>query len=135
MNEYFTRFVENLIERTRSGELHWENVDPNGFEEWLHADKSLCMFFCLNFGKRFYISFGTKGDEFVYEIAFSHSRETNSFLSSLLTSLAANELNSDFELALRELVDVVRFGWLKQLVEQCVLAEKEVESNAGKEEK
>lgn len=131
MNEYFTRFVENLIERTRSGELHWENVDPNGFEKWLHADKSLCMFFCLNFGERFYISFGTKGDEFVYEIAFSHSRETNSyFLSSLLLSLSANELDSGFKLALRELVDVVRFGSFKQLVEQCVLAEKK-----GKEEK
>lgn len=130
MNEYFTRFVENLIKRTRSGELHWENVDPNGFETCLHADKSLCMFFCLNFGKRFYISFGTKGNKYVYEITFSHSRETNAYPSSLLSSLAANELDSGFELALRELVDVVRFGRFKQLVEQCVLAEKK-----GKEEK
>lgn len=134
MNEYFTRFVENLTKRTRSGELHWENVNPSGVEKWLHADKSLCMFFCLNFGKRFYISFGTKDDEFVYEIAFSHSRETNSYnLSSLLSSLAANELNSGFELALRELVDVVRFGRFKQLVEQCVLAEKKGEKGDGEE--
>lgn len=127
MNEYFTRFVENLIKRTRSGELHWENVNPNGFEEWLHADKSLCMFFCKNFGKSFYISFGTKGNKYVYEIVFDGREKQFPYY---LLSLAANELDSGFELALRELVDVVRFGRFKQLVERCVLAEKK-----GKEEK
>ena len=70
MNEYFTRFVENLTKRTRSGELRWKNVNPNGVEKWLHADKSLCMFFCENFGQSFYISFGTKGREYVHEIVF-----------------------------------------------------------------
>lgn len=128
MNEYFTRFVENLIERTRSGELHWENDNPNGFEKWLHADKSLCLFFCKNFGQGFYISFGTKGNKYVYEIVFDIRRELHHPYN--LASLAANELDSDFELALRELVDVVRFGMFKQLVEQYGLVEKK-----GKEEK
>lgn len=117
MNEYFTRFVENLTKRTRSGELRWKNVNPNGIEKWTHADKSLVLFFCENFGQRFYISFGTKDNKYVYEIVFSQSGGTNSYIFS---SLASNELNSGFALALRELVDVVRFGRLKQLVEQCV---------------
>ena len=124
MNEYFTRFVENLIERTRSGELRWKNDNPKGFEKWLHADKSLCLFFCLNFGQGFYISFGTKGNKYVYEIVFDIREKFPSFNS---LSLAANELDSGFELALRELVDMVRFGRFKQLVEQYGLAEKKGE--------
>ena len=82
------------------------------------------MFFCENFGQSFYISLGTKGREYVHEIVFSHSRGTNSYN---LSSLAANELDSGFEWALRELVDVVRFGRFMQFVEQCVLVEKKGE--------
>lgn len=120
-NEYFTRFVENLTKRTRAGELRWSVANATVLEKWLHADKSLCLFFCEYFGQVFYISFGTKGCEYVHEIVFTVLLK-NGF--GIYLSLAASELDSGFELALRELVDVVRFGRFKQIVEQCVVVER-----------